>query len=75
MNDLILVIAKSLEDKPDEVDVTELKGDKTMILELKVAKEDFGEVIGKRGENSPRHPHYLECNSNQVETTGCARNS
>ena len=49
MKDLILMIAKSLVDKPDEVDVKEVKGDKTTVLELKVAKEDLGKVIGKQG--------------------------
>ena len=48
------MIAKSLVDKPDEVDVKEVKGDKTMVLELKVAKEDLGKVIGKQGKTA--HP-------------------
>ena len=41
MKDLILTIAKSLADKPDEVEVVGVKGDKTMVLELKAAKEGF----------------------------------
>ncbi len=49
MKELILMIAQSLVDKPDEVEVTEVKGDKTTVLELKVAKEDLGKVIGKQG--------------------------
>ena len=49
MKELILIIAKSLVDKPDEVEVTEVKGDKTIVLELRVAKEDLGKVIGKQG--------------------------
>ena len=52
MKDLILVIAKSLVDKPDEVGVTEVKGDMATILELKVAKEDLGKVIGKQGKTA-----------------------
>jgi predicted RNA-binding protein YlqC (UPF0109 family) len=41
LKDLILTIAKSLADKSDEVEVAGVKGDKTTVLELKVAKEDF----------------------------------
>ena len=52
MKELILIIAKSLVDKPDEVEVAEVKGDKTTVLELKVAKEDLGKVIGKQGETA-----------------------
>jgi len=43
------MIAKSLVGKPDEVDLQEVIGEKTMVLELRVAKEDLGKVIGKQG--------------------------
>jgi hypothetical protein len=43
------MIAKSLVDKPDEVDLQEVIGEKTTVLELRVAKEDLGKVIGKQG--------------------------
>lgn len=49
MKDLILYIAKSLVDKPDEVHISEIDGEQTTVLELKVAKEDLGKVIGKQG--------------------------
>ena len=49
MKDLIAYIAKSLVDKPEEVDVTEIEGEQTSVIELKVAKEDLGKVIGKQG--------------------------
>jgi predicted RNA-binding protein YlqC (UPF0109 family) len=49
MKELITNIAKSLVDNPDEVVVTEVEGDQTSVLELKVAKEDLGKVIGKQG--------------------------
>ncbi len=52
MRDLILIIAKSLVDKPDEVEVAEVKGDKTTVLELRVAKDDLGKVIGKQGKTA-----------------------
>lgn len=49
MKDLILVIAKSLVDKPEEVELKEVEGEKTTVFELRVAKEDLGKVIGKQG--------------------------
>jgi hypothetical protein len=49
MKDLISYIARALVDNPEEVDVTEVEGDRTSVLELKVAKEDLGKVIGKQG--------------------------
>jgi predicted RNA-binding protein YlqC (UPF0109 family) len=49
MKELITYIAKALVDNPDEVKVTEVEGDQTAVLELKVAKEDLGKVIGKQG--------------------------
>ena len=48
MKGLTLMIAKSLVDKPDEVGLQEVIGEKTTVLELRVAKEDLGEVIGKQ---------------------------
>ena len=52
MRELILVMAKSLVDKPDEVEIKEIEGDVTTILELKVAKDDLGKVIGKQGKTA-----------------------
>jgi hypothetical protein len=49
MKDLIATIAKMLVDKPDQVVTTEIKGTQTSVIELKVAKEDIGKVIGKQG--------------------------
>lgn len=49
MKDLIEVIAKALVDKPDEVKVKEIEGDRSIIIELTVAPEDMGKVIGKQG--------------------------
>ncbi len=49
MKDLIAYIAKALVDKPEEVVVTEIEGRQTYVIELKVAKEDIGKVIGKQG--------------------------
>jgi len=49
MKELIEYIAKSLVDNPEEVSVTELEGEQTTVIELKVAKEDMGKIIGKQG--------------------------
>ncbi|MBS5937722.1 KH domain-containing protein [Clostridium sartagoforme] len=49
MKELIENIAKSLVDNPNEVCVTEIHGEQSIILELKVAPADMGKVIGKQG--------------------------
>ena len=49
MRELVERIAKALVDAPEQVQVSELETDSTLILELNVAKEDIGKVIGKQG--------------------------
>ena len=49
LKDLIEYVAKSLVDNPEAVSVSEVEGEQTSVLELKVAKEDLGKVIGKQG--------------------------
>ena len=49
MKDLVEIIAKSLVDNPNEVHVNEIQGEQDLILELRVAPEDMGKVIGKQG--------------------------
>jgi len=49
MKELITYIAQALVDNPEEVLVTEVEGGQTLIMELKVAKEDMGKIIGKHG--------------------------
>ena len=49
MKNLIERIARALVDNPDEVAVTALEGSQATVLELKVAKEDLGKIIGKQG--------------------------
>ena len=49
MKDLIACIAKALVDDPEEVVVTEIKGTQSSVIELRVAKEDIGKIIGKQG--------------------------
>lgn len=49
LKDLVDYLAKSLVDKPDKVTVTEVARDGALVYELRVAKEDIGKVIGKKG--------------------------
>lgn len=49
MSELVEYIAKALVDNPDEVSVNEVEGSQSIIIELKVAQEDMGKVIGKQG--------------------------
>ena len=49
LKELVEFVAKSLVDRPDDVQVTEVEGEQASILELRVAKEDLGKVIGKQG--------------------------
>lgn len=49
MKELVEVIAKALVDNPDGVQVNEISGEQSVILELRVAPEDMGKVIGKQG--------------------------
>lgn len=49
LKQLIEDVAKALVDKPEDVEVIEVEGEQTTVIELKVAKEDLGKVIGKQG--------------------------
>ncbi len=49
MKSLIEQIAKALVDKPEEVSIAEVEGEKTSVFELRVAKDDIGKIIGKQG--------------------------
>jgi predicted RNA-binding protein YlqC (UPF0109 family) len=49
MKEIIVTLAKALVDQPDLVSVNEIGGFNTMILELSVAKQDIGKIIGKQG--------------------------
>jgi len=49
LKDLVTFLARALVDKPDDVQVTEIAGEQTVVLELRVAREDLGKVIGKQG--------------------------
>jgi hypothetical protein len=52
LKDLIEYIAKALVDHPEQVKVSEIEGEKTSVIELSVAREDLGKVIGKQGKTA-----------------------
>ncbi len=52
MKDLVVMIAKALVDKPEDVSVNEIDGEKTTVFELRVASTDLGKVIGKQGKTA-----------------------
>jgi uncharacterized protein len=52
MKEFIEYIAKNLVDKPEEVHVTEIDGERTVVYELRVGDGDLGKVIGKRGQTA-----------------------
>ena len=51
MKELIKYIAQAIVDNPEEVEVSEIEGEHSVVIELKVAKSDIGKVIGKKGHN------------------------
>ncbi len=52
MKELVALMAKALVDNPDQVEVTEIAAEQSLVIELKVAKEDMGKIIGKKGRNA-----------------------
>ena len=52
ITELVTLIAKSLVDNPDQVEVHEVAGEQTAVLELKVAPDDLGKIIGKQGKTA-----------------------
>jgi predicted RNA-binding protein YlqC (UPF0109 family) len=67
MKDLIAYIAKALVDRPEEVAVTEIEGEQTSVIELKVAKEDLGKVIGKQGRTARAMRTILSAASTKIK--------
>lgn len=66
MKKLIEYIAKALVDKPEEVQVTEIEGEQTSVIELKVAKEDLGKIIGKQGRTARAMRTILSAASTKI---------
>ena len=72
MKNLIEYISKALVDKPEEVIVTEIEGEQTSVIELKVAKEDLGKVIGKQGRTARAMRTILSASSTKLKKEICA---
>jgi hypothetical protein len=53
-------------DNPDEVDVAEVTGEQTSVIELRVAKEDLGKVIGKQGKTAKAMRTILSAASSKI---------
>ena len=68
LKDLVEFMAKSLVDNPDDVEVSEVVGEQTTVVELKVAKEDLGKVIGKQGRTARSMRTILNAASTKLNT-------
>ncbi|HNR51868.1 MAG TPA: KH domain-containing protein [Deltaproteobacteria bacterium] len=67
MRELIEYIAKALVDNPDEVSVSEVEGEVTSVIELRVAKSDLGKVIGKEGRTARAMRTLLTAASTKIK--------
>lgn len=67
LKDLVEFMAKSLVDHPDQVEVNEVVGEQTTVVELKVAKEDLGKVIGKQGRTARSMRTILNAASTKLQ--------
>ena len=70
MKELIRYIAQALVDHPDQVEICEIKTQKLLLLELSVAKEDLGKVIGKKGRTAHAMRTLLSCAAAKEKTRG-----
>jgi predicted RNA-binding protein YlqC (UPF0109 family) len=66
MKELIKYMAQALVDNPDMVEVSEVVGEQTTVLELRVAKEDLGKVIGKQGRTAKAMRTILSAASTKI---------
>ncbi len=67
MQDLIKYIAQALADHPEAVEVSQVKGEQTSVIELKVAKDDVGKIIGKQGLTARAMRTILEAASAKIK--------
>ena len=67
LKQLIEFIAKALVDDPDHVKVSEIEGERTSVIELSVAKDDLGKVIGKQGRTARAMRTILSAASTKVK--------
>ncbi|MCE5336911.1 MAG: KH domain-containing protein [Desulfobacteraceae bacterium] len=66
MKELIEFMARALVDNPDKVRVSEIEGEQTSVIELRVAKEDLGKVIGKQGRTARAMRTILSAASTKI---------
>ena len=66
MKDLIEKMAKALVDRPEDVVVTEVEGERTTVFELRVAQSDLGKVIGKQGKTARAMRTILSASGTKV---------
>ena len=66
MKELVKFIAQSLVDNPEQVQVNEIEGEQTSVIELKVATEDLGKVIGKQGRTARAMRTILSAASTKI---------
>ena len=66
MKELVKLMAEALVDNPDQLEVTEIAGRDTSVIEVKVAKEDMGQIIGKKGRNAQAMRLILNAASAQL---------
>lgn len=67
LRDLVEYMAKALVDNPEAVEVNEIVGEQTTVVELKVAKEDLGKVIGKQGRTARSMRTILNAASTKLQ--------
>ncbi len=66
LKELIEFMARALVDNPEEVRVSEIEGEQTSVIELRVAKEDLGKVIGKQGRTARAMRTILSAASTKI---------
>ena len=67
LRDLVDFMARSLVDNPDEVEVNEVVGEQTTVIELSVSREDLGKVIGKQGRTAKAMRTILNAASTKLQ--------
>ncbi len=66
LKELVDFMARALVDNPDKVKVSEIEGEQTSVIELRVAKEDLGKVIGKQGRTARAMRTILSAASTKI---------
>ncbi|MGC9195196.1 MAG: KH domain-containing protein [Syntrophobacteraceae bacterium] len=66
LKELVEFMARALVDNPEKVRVSEIEGEQTSVIELRVAKEDLGKVIGKQGRTARAMRTLLSAASTKI---------